>query len=111
MECGPTWTTLLTLILEDLLKPVPIFRQQTNLKKLTEDDVITDRVLSCVSQFIVASRRLQFALEILRLEYHQISKYGDEMRSDLEVCHQYSVFYVFYLVILHNIYVSLQLLV
>ena len=58
-------------------------------EKLTEDDVITDRVLSCVSRFIVTSRRLQFAFETLRLEYHQISKYGGEIRSNLEVCHQW----------------------
>ena len=62
-------------------------------EKLTEDDMITDRVLSCVSRYIVASRRLQFALEILRLKYLHIRDfcYLDEPRTDLEVCHQYNV--------------------
>ena len=76
-------------------------------EKLTEDDIITDRVLSRVSRYMVASRRLQFALEILRLEYQQVVKIRHdfdptEMRSNLEVCHQCNVFYVSYLVILHN---------
>ena len=55
-------------------------------EKLTEDDVITDRVLSCVSRFIVASRRLQFALEILKLEFYRIRKALDrrEMISSPE---------------------------
>ena len=79
-------------------------------ERLTEDAIINDRVLSRVSRFIVASRKLQFTLEILRLDYyHRIIKarYRDEMKSNLEVCHQNSVFYVFYLVILH-IYNSLH---
>ena len=61
---------------------------------LTEDDTITDRVLSCASRSIVASRKLQFVLEILRLKYYQINigLPGDEMKSNLEVCHQYKVF-------------------
>ena len=60
--------------------------------KLTEDDTITDRVLSWVSRYIVASRKLQFALEILRLEYKVVkiehAFVPTEMRSNLEVCHQ-----------------------
>ena len=73
-------------------------------EKLTEDDIMTERVLICVSPYMVASRRLQFALEILRLEYYWIrtALYGVEMGSNFEVCHQCNVFYVFYLVILHN---------
>ena len=64
-------------------------------EKLTEDDTIPERVLSCASRFIVASRRLQFALEILRLEYQVVKKrnaFGHvKMRSNLEVCHQYNI--------------------
>ena len=67
------------------------------LERLTEDDIITDGVLSCVSRYMVASRKLQFALEIFRLVYAQVVKKRHvsdqvEMRSNLEVCHQYNVF-------------------
>ena len=55
---------------------------------LTEDDIITDRVLSCVSPYMVASRKLQFALEILRLEYRERDFVPTAMRSNLEVCNQ-----------------------
>ena len=66
-------------------------------EKLTEDDMITNRVVSCVSRFIVTSRMLQFALEILRLEFNQLmeAEYDfqqDKMRSNIEVCHQCNVF-------------------
>ena len=76
-------------------------------ERLTEDAIINDRVLSRVSRFIVASRKSQFALEILRLEYQSVIKerhvfHRGEMKSNLEVCYQYNLFYVFCLVILQR---------
>ena len=58
-------------------------------EKLCEDEIVTERVLSCVSRNIVSSRILLFALEMLRLAYHQYeqaSSHGEEMRTSLEVC-------------------------
>ena len=65
-------------------------------EKLTEDDTITGQLVSRVSRFIVASRKVQFGLEILRLEYEQVAKirralFPTQMRSNLQVCHQCNV--------------------
>ena len=90
------WTYLDDIVDRDAIRTVDSISTEDEFKKLSEDDTITDGVLSCVSRFIVASTRLQFALEILRLEYYQISGQrvhpdGRKMRSNLEVCHQYKL--------------------
>ena len=60
-------------------------------KKLYEDAEITDRVLSCVSRYIVTSRRMQFALEILTVGMHQFgaanaNSMENEGRLNFQVC-------------------------
>ena len=84
------------------------------LEKLTQNDIITDRVLICVSRLIVNSRRLQFALEILKIKYYRISKalYPDEMRYFPEVCYQYNVLSFLFcntVLLRYNIYLVLFL--
>ena len=90
------WSNMDDIVDPDAIKIDDSISTVDGFEKLTQDDTITDQLLSLVSRYIVASRRLQFALEILRLEYQPVKKrqvFGPvEMRSNLEVCHQYNVF-------------------
>ena len=98
------WSNMDDIVDSDVNRIDDSISTPDGVENLTEDDTITDRVLSCVSRYIVASRRLQFALEILRLEYQEVETRDaeTEMRSNLEVCHQYNVFCASYIVILHK---------
>ena len=61
--------------------------------KLSEHDNITDGVLSCLSRHIEAPKRMEFALELLRLQQFYFEHVTDNFlhtRSNLEVGHKIS---------------------
>ena len=64
------WCDMDDIVDSETIKAGTIFSASHEFRKLTEDDLITIRVLRCVSKYIVTSKRLQFALEVLGINRH-----------------------------------------
>ena len=85
------WSKLDDIVDSETIKTSLSASIQDGFEKLCEDEKVTERVLSCVSRNIVSSRIVQFALEMLRLTYHQYKQVRicvEEMRTSLKVCHK-----------------------
>ena len=90
---------MVDIVDSDIIKDNTSVSIEEEFEKLLEDAEITDRVLSCVSRHIVPSKRLQFALEILKVNRNQfltaLTNVGEnEGRLNLQVRpkHKYNLF-------------------
>ena len=71
---GKVWSHLDNIIDSETIKTSLSTSIDDQFETLCEDDEITEKILSCASRNILSSRKLQFAMEMLRFTYHQYSE-------------------------------------
>ena len=60
------WLGVVDIVDSEMIRDSINVSIEDEFQKLLEDAEITDRVLSCVSRHVITSKRLWFALEILK---------------------------------------------